>query len=394
MPPGREKVGVKRPHGPQLSEPPLHPYEQLRLRQCMRNNSRLQQLGIPALSSMLASTNSISQRNRPSHRNSEDSESDYDISQDETGDDNVKGSKECNIRTTDNSLGAIKLCSKRVFAQQETTRITRSKKNIAQPDATLTPRHNIDYHTQGIVEANGHAHLDENTNMTNEGHVAPFDGKNPTGNEDNVDVLADNNRTIGGQVDDTNQMSNRDLELGQNDRWERGINMGHGLHRINRGLRGKLQVVIPEGKIRPMAPLVAAKFATECNISVRNHVPVFKHWKDYKNHSGLFNLFTGKLSAKFDINTSDAPVQKACSQMMKSAVRQQRYRLKKKYFDPFPLHLVAKKSPIRSMTDEEWNELVEYWKSPKKWRHLKKTKRIDPKLNSIKQLALVATWFM
>lgn len=71
-------------------EPPLHPYEQLRLRQCMRNNSRLQQLGIPALSSMLASTNSISQRNRPSHRNSEDSESDYDISQDETGDDNVK----------------------------------------------------------------------------------------------------------------------------------------------------------------------------------------------------------------------------------------------------------------------------------------------------------------
>jgi hypothetical protein len=28
---------------------------------------------------------------------------------------------------------------------------------------------------------------------------------------------------------------------------------------------------------------------------------------------------------------------------------------------------VAKKSPIRSMTDEEWNELVEYWKSPKKW---------------------------
>jgi hypothetical protein len=72
--------------------------------------------------------------------------------------------------------------------------------------------------------------------------------------------------------------------------------MGHGLHRINRGLRGKLQVVIPEGKIRPMAPLVAAKFATECNIAVRNHVPVFKHWKDYKNHSGLFNLFTGKLS--------------------------------------------------------------------------------------------------
>ncbi|KAL5668367.1 hypothetical protein ACJX0J_020588, partial [Zea mays] len=60
--------------------------------------------------------------------------------------------------------------------------------------------------------------------------------------------------------------------------------------------------------------------------------------------------------AKFDINTNDAPVQKACSQMMKNAIRQQRYRLKKKFFDPFPLHLVTKTSPIRSMSNEEWND--------------------------------------
>jgi hypothetical protein len=73
-----------------------------------------------------------------------------------------------------------------------------------------------------------------------------------------------------------------DVQLGENDRWEKGTNMGHDLYRINRALRGKLQVVIPEGKIRPMAPLVAAKFATECNISVRNHLPVLKHWKEYK----------------------------------------------------------------------------------------------------------------
>jgi hypothetical protein len=51
--------------------------------------------------------------------------------------------------------------------------------------------------------------------------------------------------------------------------------------------------------------------------------------------------------------------------MMKNAVRQQQHRLKKKYFNPFPLHLVPKTSPIRSMTDQEWNELVEYWKTSK-----------------------------
>jgi hypothetical protein len=61
-------------------------------------------------------------------------------------------------------------------------------------------------------------------------------------------------------------------------------------------MRGKLPVVIPEGRIRPVAPLAAAKFATECNIAVRNHVPVYKHWKDYKDQASLFNLFTDKLS--------------------------------------------------------------------------------------------------
>jgi predicted aldo/keto reductase-like oxidoreductase len=55
--------------------------------------------------------------------------------------------------------------------------------------------------------------------------------------------------------------------------------------------------------------------------------------------------------------------------MMKNAIRQQLHRLKKQYFDPFPLHLVSKSSPIKSMTDEQWNDLVESWKRPKKMVH-------------------------
>jgi hypothetical protein len=63
-------------------------------------------------------------------------------------------------------------------------------------------------------------------------------------------------------------------------------------------MRGRLQVVIPEGKTRHVVPLIAAKFATECNNAVKNHLPVLKHWTDYKKkeNSGLFKLFTGKLS--------------------------------------------------------------------------------------------------
>ena len=72
--------------------------------------------------------------------------------------------------------------------------------------------------------------------------------------------------------------------------------MGHGLQRINRSWRGKLPVIIQEGRIRPVVPLVAAKFATECNIAVRNHVPVLKHWKDYKKKPEILTMFEGRLS--------------------------------------------------------------------------------------------------
>ena len=71
--------------------------------------------------------------------------------------------------------------------------------------------------------------------------------------------------------------------------------MGHGLERMSRSHRGKLSVVIPEGHIRPLVPLVAAKYATECNIAVRNHVPALTHWKKYKDQPGLIDIFLGRL---------------------------------------------------------------------------------------------------
>ena len=72
---------------------------------------------------------------------------------------------------------------------------------------------------------------------------------------------------------------------------------------------------------------------------------------------------------KFEMDVKVVPVRKACTQMLKGAIRQQRYRLKQKYFDPFPLNLVTKTSPVRSMTDDQWNELVESWKDPPKMVH-------------------------
>jgi hypothetical protein len=75
--------------------------------------------------------------------------------------------------------------------------------------------------------------------------------------------------------------------------------MGHGLEKMSRAMHGKLPIVIPEGGIRPVAPFAAAKFATECNIAVRNHMPVLKHWKDYKKNSALLQQFRGTLKVHY-----------------------------------------------------------------------------------------------
>jgi hypothetical protein len=52
--------------------------------------------------------------------------------------------------------------------------------------------------------------------------------------------------------------------------------------------------------------------------------------------------------------------------MLKTTVRQQRHKLKQKYFDAFSLHRVPKKSPVSSMSDGQWDALVEYWKDENK----------------------------
>ncbi|CAD6267467.1 unnamed protein product [Miscanthus lutarioriparius] len=192
-------------------------------------------------------------------------------------------------------------------------------------------------------------------------HSRMDDGDGFTHHDDNT-LVADVADGIT-QHGDHNQITNE----GGEERRDRVHNMGRGLQRLNRAHCGKLQVVITKGNIRPVVPLIAAKFATECNIIVRNHVPILTHRKLYKKEpeSAFVDLFIGKLKAKFDVNTEDVTVKKACREMMKSAVRQQRYRLKQEYFDPFPLHLVTKTS-LKCMTNEQWIKLLELWKSPKK----------------------------
>jgi hypothetical protein len=57
-----------------------------------------------------------------------------------------------------------------------------------------------------------------------------------------------------------------------------------------------MPVVITECNIRPLVPLVAAKYATECNIAVRNHIPILKDWKEYEKQPSTIEQFLAILS--------------------------------------------------------------------------------------------------
>ena len=67
--------------------------------------------------------------------------------------------------------------------------------------------------------------------------------------------------------------------------------MGKVLSSLYRSPAGKLPVVIPKGRIRPVSALIAAKFAIECYKEVKNHVLVRSHWRKYKGDTRLLSVY-------------------------------------------------------------------------------------------------------
>jgi len=74
--------------------------------------------------------------------------------------------------------------------------------------------------------------------------------------------------------------------------------MGRDLDRISRGLNTRIPVVIVEGKKRPEPPMQAAKLASERGIILRQHIPIFTHWKEYKDikNKDILPGYMGKIS--------------------------------------------------------------------------------------------------
>ncbi|CAL4991559.1 unnamed protein product [Urochloa decumbens] len=282
----------------------------------------------------------------------------------------------------DASAGVKFRSRKRVYADSEpTTTRAKSKKRTAQPDvsvstsdihvppppATVETDVNFANHPQSAAEDDGvHAANKGDTNPQY-ANITRDECDNEMAHEDDgVDANPQSANITRDECND--EMTHEEVP------WNRGTNMGHGLQRITRSRRGKLPIIIPEGHIRPLTPVIAAKFATECNIAVRGHVPILVSWQDYKRREAVIDKYLGCLCAKFNINTEDPVIKEGYIGMMKIAIQNQRHRLKEEHFDPYPLHLVTKTSPVTSTSDEEWLKLVESWSTTKKMEQCQKNK--------------------
>jgi len=84
---------------------------------------------------------------------------------------------------------------------------------------------------------------------------------------------------------------------------QRGVTMGKELDCLTRGLGNKMRIHLTEGKRRPEAPMQAAKLASEGGIALRDHIPIFLHWKEYKakENEDQIDNYTGKLAVSLTI---------------------------------------------------------------------------------------------
>ncbi|KAK1607928.1 hypothetical protein QYE76_031601 [Lolium multiflorum] len=140
---------------------------------------------------------------------------------------------------------------------------------------------------------------------------------------------------------------------------------GTGLEQICKGMGVKLTIEIPPGLKRPEKPLPAAKFASEGGMLARGQMPLLPHFKLYKRDENLLADFVGKMGANFNMDTESEDIQKACYDVLRKVSKNRRYILKRDYFDKVPANEVSIKSPVKDVSDEEWEALTALWVTPR-----------------------------
>lgn len=162
-----------------------------------------------------------------------------------------------------------------------------------------------------------------------------------------------------------------------------------------------MPIQVAEGKKRPDVPLQAAKMASETGVILRDQLPIYTSWKLYDLQTGPGPAEVQKVLDKVAVRRlfqpacflelvcfpctnfclithlcmqtrlevvvdKDGPAKATYTDIVKKGVRQQRYHLKRKYFDPsLTLDQMLAKPPPPKIKQAEWTKLVEYWCDPR-----------------------------
>ncbi|XP_073354203.1 uncharacterized protein [Aegilops tauschii subsp. strangulata] len=136
--------------------------------------------------------------------------------------------------------------------------------------------------------------------------------------------------------------------------------MGHG-HQEYASRNGgrKMRIDFTAGKVRPTDPVQAAKLSSECGIHIRSRMHVARHWNDYAK-SPLKHVIPHAIkdiALNFEMEKDDKVGNDVCTKVIQKGVRQQRYRLKKKYFNGYTAQEALSNKPA-NITHENWTSLV------------------------------------
>ena len=85
---------------------------------------------------------------------------------------------------------------------------------------------------------------------------------------------------------------------------DRGINIGKELDGMSK--ENRIKIVIPPGKSRPADAKIASMYATACSIALNEVVPIFAHWKQYKERKDIFSAYASHVSVSFVTQVSSS----------------------------------------------------------------------------------------
>ncbi|KAM0839819.1 hypothetical protein ACQ4PT_060056 [Festuca glaucescens] len=96
----------------------------------------------------------------------------------------------------------------------------------------------------------------------------------------------------------------------------------------------KVQIDFTPGMRRPTDTVQAAKLISECGVHIRSKMPLATHWKQYVlSFNADIKLSSCSLQGKIVMDKSDGLAKEICTDIIKKGIRQQRYRLKRDYWD-------------------------------------------------------------